>query len=474
MSTAPFVFWRNTSGSANSLAYAGFTPTIYAAPADVGSGSGANEANAMDLPTALSAATAGDIIGCIPGTYTGTNTSDRFSPAWRTTNSGTSGNPIRVVAKYAAAIYTTDICDMRSGTTTDGAGCPAFGVNLKDYVEWIGFYVDEALSASRNDTGPVVCVATTGGAIRLCHIAGDTGYTPGDNHCGVRVEGTYNAVIADNKIHGFYNSTVSQANGTGIESYTSGNLTVENNTIYDCYTAIHHKANGDDPGSSGDTADAFKGWFVTRYNLCYDIQYFGLILARSYSGYDRDSYGNVLQLDVPSGQNGFGLTMWNYTTDDPRRNRIQNNVFYVSTTAGGGCYGIYHKNALEASNTFNGNIVVASTRAIYQEGMSTTFTTTYWSPDRNCYYGYTTFADLTNGNGGTLASYQSNYSGMDANAINSNPSFVDVSAHNFHLSGGSPCEDLARDVLNITGLGTNATIDAGAYPTGSETIGVRS
>lgn len=456
----------------NSLIYAGYTPTIYASTADIGTGSGANEANAMDLPTALSTATAGDIIGVLPGTYTGTNTSDRFSPAWRTTNSGTAGNLIRVVAKYAAAIYDTNLCDMRSGTTTDGAGCPAFGVHVKDYVEWIGFYVDEANSASRNDTGPVVCVGTTGSAIRLCHVIGDSAYTPDDNHDGIRAEGHYNCAITDNKIHGFKNNGTggnNVANGCGICTYTGGNLTIQNNTIYDCYTAIHHKANG--TAGSGATDSGKMGWFITSDNLCYNISYYGLILARSYSGYDRDTYRNVIVLDVPSSSNGFGLTYWNYTPDDPLRNRIQNNVIYVVTSAGGGCYGVYHKGQLGASNTFNGNIVVAADRAIYQEAVST-FTTSEWSGDRNCYHGYTTFGTITNGSGNPLSTYASTY-GIDGNSINSNPSFTNPATRDFSLAGGSPCIDLARDVLNITGTGVNATVDAGAYPLGTETIGVR-
>lgn len=428
----------------------------------------------MDLPTALSTATAGAIIGVLPGTYTGTNTSDRFSPAWRTTNSGTSGNLIRVVAKYAAAIYSTDVCDMRSGTTTDGAGCPAFGVNLKDYVEWIGFYVDESLAATRPDTGPVVCVASTGSAIRLCHIIGDTAYLPGDNHCGVRVEGTYNCTIADNKIHGFFNSSVSPANGTGIETYTSGNLTVENNTIYDCFTGIHHKADGDDAGSSGDTTDAFKGWFYTRKNLIYDVNNFGIICGRSYDGYDRQITQNIVVVDV-TGNDGYGLVTWNYTPDDPRRLKIQNNVFYVFLSTGTFGLGIFHKGQLGLSNQFYNNIVVAPYRAVYQESVGT-FTTSYWEPEHNCYYGYASFGDLTGGSGNPLATYQSAYS-MDSvspAAINSDPSFVNTGTRDFHLNGGSPCASLGRDLLNLSGSGVGATIPAGAYISGTETIGVRS
>lgn len=463
----------------NSAAYAGLTPTLYAAPTSQGTGSGNSEANAMSLSSALAAVTAGAILGVLPGTYTGTNTSDRFQPAWKTTNSGTSGNPIRIVAKNVAAIHASNLSELRSGTTTDGAGCPAFGAygnpSANDYVEWIGFYVDEANSATRADTGPAVLVATTGSAIRLCHLAAKTAYLPGDNHCGVRVEGSYNVTVADTKIHGFRNSAVNVANGCGIETYTSGNVLVENNEIYDCFAGIHHKANGDDAGAgpSGDTADGVKGWFITRRNRVYSCYHYGIINGRSYSGFDRDLYLNTVQVDaIGGGGGGFGLTYWNYSPDDPTRIRVQNNTVVVSTSNGSLCIGVYHKGPLGASNTFNGNLVVAGDRAIYQESVST-FTTTQWAADRNLYYGYASFADITNGSGNPLSTFASTY-GIDGNSVNADPLFVNQAGLDLRLQAGSPALGLARDVLNVTGLGVNAVIAAGAYAVGTETIGIRS
>lgn len=465
----------SSSGGSNSAVYAGYTPTRYAAASDLGTGDGSSEANAMDFATALTGLSGDDVVGVLPSiTITGTpNVDQRFAPSWKVTGSGSAGHPIRIVAKYAASIYGFDAwTELRSGTTTQQHGCPAFGVEAQNWVEWIGFYVNEANSATFPDTGPATLHGSVGGAIRLCHIVGDPSYLPADNHVGLRIEDTYGAAATDNKIHGFRNSSVSTANGSGIETYTSGNLTVEHNEIFDCFNGIHHKADG--ANSVPPTDGAKMGWFRTRWNYIHDVDIWGVIYGRSYDGYDRECYGNVVHLNVPSGQTGFGLTFWNYAPDDPRRIKVQNNTVYVTTSGGGSCYGLYHKNALEAGNTFNGNIVVAATRAIYQEGMASTFTTTYWAPDRNCYHGFSTFADLTNGNGASLAAYQAAYGGMDANAISSDPSFVDASAKDFRLAGGSPCLSLARDVLNITGLGVNATIAAGAYPTGSETIGVRS
>lgn len=457
-------------GGSNSSVYAGYTPTIYAYSSDLGSGNGSSEANAMDLPTALSTASAGTIVGVLPGTYTGTTTNDRWVPTWRVTTSGTSGNPIRVVAKYAAAVYGTNLSEMRSGTTTDGAGSPAFGVDGYDYQEWIGFYVDEANSATHPDTGPAVLTGTTGSKILLSHIIGKTAYAPGDNHVGIRVEGTYGITVADNKIHGFYCTVVSPINGTGIETYTSGNVTIRNNTIYDSGAGIHLKADGDDAASSGDTPDALKGWFVVTQNFVHDVVKAGLVAGRSYSGYDRQITQNILHA-VNNTDDGYGLITWTYPPDEPRRLKIQNNTIYGS---GSLVSGVFHKGVLEASNQFYNNIVVAPYRAIYQEGL-VTFSTTYWEAEHNCYYGYGTFGTIM-GSNVSLATYQSTYS-MDQvspSAVSSDPLFTNAASLIFTLQAGSPCKSVGRDLLNISGNGAGATIDAGAYITGTETIGVRS
>lgn len=454
----------------NSAIYAGYTPTIYAYSSDLGSGDGSSEANAMDLPTALAGAAAGTIIGVLPGTYTGTTANDRWVPTWSIAASGTSLNPIRIVAKYAAAIYGTNLSEMRSGTTTDGVGSPAFGVNGYDYQEWIGFYVDESNSATHADTGPAVLTGTTGSKILLSHVYGKAAYTPADNHTGIRIEGTYGCSVTDNKIHGFYCSVVNPINGTGIETYKNGNLTIRNNTIYDCGAGIHLKADGDDAASSGDTPDAFKGWFVITQNFVHDVLKAGVVCGRSYSGYDRQITQNILHV-INNVDDGAPLTTWSYPPDEPRRLKIQNNTMYGS---GALVSGIFLNGQLEASCQFYNNIVVGQYRAIYQEG-TTTFNTSLWEAEHNCYYGYGTFGTIL-GSNIAMASYQSTYS-MDSVspvAINSDPLFTNAGALDFTLQAGSPCRNFGRDLLNLSGGGSLSTIHAGAYISGTETIGVRS
>jgi len=61
---------------------------------------------------------------------------------------------------------------------------------------------------------------------------------------------------------------------------------------------------------------------------------------------------------------------------------------------------------------------------------------------------------------------------LAVNSITTDPSFTNEVTHDYTLQGGSPCLTLGRDNLGAFGT-VDATIPAGAYVTGSETIGVR-
>lgn len=71
--------------------------------------------------------------------------------------------------------------------------------------------------------------------------------------------------------------------------------------------------------------------------------------------------------------------------------------------------------------------------------------------------------------------WQSTY-GFDLNALNGvNPLFVDPLNGNFRLQSSSPALTLGRDILDLNSNGsTTDVIPAGAYITGTETIGLLS
>lgn len=282
--------------------YGGYTPTIYAAPADVGNGSGSSEANAMALATALSTVTAGGIVGLIPGTYTATPvTPSRSNPAWKTTNSGSSGNPIRIVAKYVAAnsANSANYSELRSGGVTIGNSSPTFGVSGQSYVEWIGMYVDENVSYSAADTGPVVMWGGSGCRVSYCRIVGDGGiWDAGEMHNGIRVEASgTDRVISYNVISGFEASgTDNNSNHAAIAidcdlpgDGTVNSGIVEHNEVYDSGAGCFIKKNYGDPGK-----------WVFRYNYVHDcpgagLRFDSLTDTTANTAHGVDAYQNLIK-----------------------------------------------------------------------------------------------------------------------------------------------------------------------------------
>jgi hypothetical protein len=449
--------------------YAGYTPTTYAAPTALGNGSGSSEANARSLATALASASAGQVIGVLPGVYTGTNTGSRYTPAWRTTASGTSLNPITIVAKNPASTNVGgQISELRSGGTTNGAGCPAFGVLNQSWVNWIGFYTNERNSATTPDTGCVVIWSAYDCSIRRNHIWMNSAYTIDDNKPAIRVENTSRNVIADNLIQEADDTRGFGDNQAGIETYTTGNLTIENNHFLNCGCAIHTKSNSE-LANNGYTPPADRGPITIRFNLFTNCAR-TIATGRCYSGYDNPVYQNIFNgLRKSDGQHMY-FRFYN-TGDEIKRFKFQNNTFY---TNGSAHIHFIPGSTLGLGNAFWNNICAGTSQNIvYTEGGGgQQFTQTTWDAEHNCYHGYTGFGNIAM-SGYTLPAYQSSFSqdSSTPTAINSNPLFVNPGV-DFHLQAGSPCLTLGRDLLGLRGT-VGATIPAGAYITGSEVIGIR-
>jgi hypothetical protein len=456
--------------------YAGYTPTLYAYVTDLGNGSGSSEANAMDLPTALSTVAAGGIIGVLPGTYTGTNTNSRVTPAWLVPASGTESQPITVVAKYPASTNVGgSVSELRGGGTVNGSGCPAFGVLNQSWVNWIGFYVSEFNSTTTTDTGCVNIWSAFDCSIRRCHILMNDGYIPEDNKPAIRVENTSRNVIADNLIVDADGPAGFGDNQAAIETYVTGNLTIENNHFLNCGCAIHTKSNSEFD-NNGFTPTEWRGPITIRKNL-FTNNARSIATGRCYSGYDNPVYQNIFNgLRKSDGQHMYfryyepeaGIT----TGDEIKRFKFQNNTFY---TNGSEHIHFIPGTTLGLGNAFWNNICAGTSQNIvYTEGGGgQEFDQTTWDAEHNCYHGYTGFGNIAMA-GVTLAQYKSTYGQDSASpaAINSDPLFTNAASGDFTLQGGSPCLTLGRDLLGLSGT-VNATIPAGAYITGTEVIGVR-
>lgn len=290
--------------------YAGYTPTIYAAPADVGTGDGSSEANAQDFTTALANATEGAIIGLIPGTYTHVASPAYRSnvPGWHPAYSGTAGSPIVIVAKYPGAGLSTPLAnanrtELRAGSGAyDGADShPVFGANGRSYIRWIGIVCDEDNCVTKQDNGPAYIASSTGCWIKYCVIRGslDSSFLA-DNHSALRIgEGTTvdTGHVATDNI--FYNFSVGyQTNAAGIITYGAQDSTIERNHIYDCTTGIYIKGTGDnlntwnygtvsknrihdvDGGIRLEAVDPSND-LVVQHNLIYNFSQFAMTFAIS-------------------------------------------------------------------------------------------------------------------------------------------------------------------------------------------------
>lgn len=231
--------------------YAGYTPTIYAAPTALGNGSGSSEANAMALSTALSAGTlnslpnsANRVIGLLPGLYVGAVPLNRFDPSWKPAVTGTAGSRIVIVAKYpATSLGATDAevaassnkSELRNGAPAAnwyGPG-PTFGqASGTNYIDWIGVYVKATLSPTGNSAGVGQLHATTGSSIKKCVLVGHqiSGMSANDNRCTIFVEDANNCEIADNLIYTM-TSNLSTEDHSGIVTYNANVLDVHHNTF---------------------------------------------------------------------------------------------------------------------------------------------------------------------------------------------------------------------------------------------------
>lgn len=148
--------------------YDGLTPTIYAAPADVGTGDGASEANAMALIDAIALVAAGEVIGLIPATGAGSyffTTANTNAVFFAPSVTGTVGSPIRIVAKYPALDYPSNPelwSEFRATAPVLGPDItalngnrPAFGADPlgASHVHWIGGFMDEQYTGTRPSHG---------------------------------------------------------------------------------------------------------------------------------------------------------------------------------------------------------------------------------------------------------------------------------------------------------------------------------
>lgn len=274
--SGPRYFPAASAGEADGFAeYYNFTPDRYIDDGASGSGNGLSEASPWTWAQYESAAAAlvtslgrPLIVGVMPGTYTGSvpGSDRRSTPAF---------NPIAstwLVCKYAAAYYETNRCEFRNGQTTGlNLGSATIGAGTgRNGVRWYGPYVNEDVSRSAADTGPVVFWWSDDVELHGAYIFART-QDWGDNHNAVRIENVDGAVIKNNKLEGPWNNVDDGHNDATVMTYGSTNFTIENNEIFNANALIFVKGSDQIGGTVYNSG-------TIRYNLMHDTRHGATLL----------------------------------------------------------------------------------------------------------------------------------------------------------------------------------------------------
>lgn len=402
------------------------------------------------------AAQAGDTVYVSAGTYNYGGPA-YVSPGWTGVfydpiNSGSPGAWITF-----AAVGTVQLTGNQSGRSS------MIGSNQAQYIRWMGFTLNQALSSYRNGlaTATVDNVWFEGNTI----IGQYTDYGFDDNHPGILIHGPRsgdctggisNITVRNNTVSGF--TGASGRNDAGITLYCLGNnILIENNDISNNRTGIYAKSSYVDNnnivirknrfyGNSGDAIamQAFSDWHV---------------------------YQNIMQ------RNGSGFLFFNtiYFVGNTKPNDvyIANNTMYDNTV------GIYFKSLCQNLNNNHvvNNLIIGSTNIIGVDSPECTTTQNMGIDDVRFdwnYYAHSGhfYADDNYSRIATFATWQSSY-GQSPNSTNGvDPLFFDAANGDFRLQATSSARDAGRDVLDLNGNGSiGDPIAVGAYITGDEVIG---
>lgn len=460
--------------------YDGLTPTVYAAPAALGSGSGSTEGNATTFTDALANVTAGGVLGVLPGVNTGAPSGPTLDvPIFKTTNSGTPGNPIIIVGKYDHRYYYNDVarrCEIRSSAPvypTGDANRPGIGLgDGQEYIEWRNFFLDgNYVPPSASHGMAILAYHTKGGRFRKCAFRQATQTLTGDNRNAIFAGGCGVSQIDYCYFYGGTTTTARHINNSAITVYpgsTAGNypdITIEHNTIEDGNSGIFIK------GRSG-VDDVQGSYGRVRYNRIQDMAHVGIAHQGEDTVAGMDFYQNLL---IRCAGGGFskenGLTA--ATPEQYKHARIYNNTIIdcVGTHYSLGSYFLRHYPAAGVSDyTFRDNIVKYSSAAGYiiissdnnygapnHLNMDEVFTTL----DYNWYYrdgGSARFKERSGTYVG-LSAWKTQLlgAGYEQNSTESAPPFVNAAADDYRLSSAD------------TGSSTGSA--RGCYITGAETIG---
>lgn len=397
-------------------------------------------------PNANEGARAGDLVLISPATYTtvGNLTGGGFGRqdvAYNPINNGTAGSPIRFEC--------TGLCVL---TFSSGSG-PMVGAMERNYIEWSGFSMNESTAPTRQDTGPVTFYRAIGGSIENSTMTGIPNWTArvGDNYNGVRLEDSSGVRVANNRITG-YGGQTGDRNHSGITTYRSFPILIENNEISNCGSGIYLK---------GTSATSVVRSVTVRYNI-FRSNRWGLHILQlpGTSAQPMLVHQNIF---VANRESGLWINAFDNSQYDAKWVRFFNNTL-VDNVAGMASYN-WQAFPTDANFVWANNIVAGTGDGLRMDNANDAqnLAATTHALNNNV---YASERFTTGGTGRNLAYFRS--FGQEMNSTVADPQFV--STTDYRLRATSPARTVGRALYGIGGT-TGAVIPAGAFITGNERIG---
>lgn len=408
-----------------------------------------------DAPVPAQAAQPGDTVVVGQGTYSTPGTDNRFGVAYHTANSGRPNAPI-VFQADGEVILTL------SESRGPVIGASGFESGSRDYITWRGFTVHESTAPSRRDTGVAVLVGTIGSSIEDCVLDGNGDPGFGDNHPGVRIEGSQNVAVRNCLISNFRTSGVNHHNGAGIQVYSSGDVLLEHNEIRDSGSGIFLKAPGIGPNP--------PLGFTIRKNHIANMSGSGIAIHRAPNTSDEPIliYQNVVR------DASMCVRIWTFDggSTDPRHAKIVNNVL---AQCGEGI-SVSGNLVQSAGHLVQNNIIAANDSAINFGGTVDNLTRPRIQFDHNVYFEFSQLARVYTSNY-SIASWKNTFlqDSTEPGSRVADPLFVNAPQGDFRLQIASPASIGGIDILDLNGNGsTTDLVPVGAYISGDEIIGRQS